>query len=98
MTSRKKDIAEHLMERMRLIGHVMNHAHGPPARGWQGDFGPVYDRAEALKVTGFYNSGSDLWYGRTRHAESAIQVWNVHPLGRLREAEGRLGQPTLITT
>ncbi len=46
MTSRKKDIAEHLMERMRLIGHVMNHAHGPPARGWQGDFGPVYDRAE----------------------------------------------------
>ena len=40
-------------------------------------------------MTGFHDAGEELWYGRTRHQESAIQLWGIHPLGRLRDEEVR---------
>ena len=75
----KKDIADLLMKRVKLIGEAVSKADHPPARGWD-DF----DRSEALEVARFYEAGKNLWYQRPQ-TRSYINIFNIEPTDKLRD-------------
>ena len=99
-----RDLPEHILNRMELIGEVLSIADGPPARGWsEGAGAPKYDRAaeSPLQIYGG-GRGEDIWYARPQRwggKSSSIQVWNVHPLSTLRDERVEIyetGSPEII--
>ena len=79
MTEGKKDIADHLMARVALIGHSVSGADHPPARGW-----PDFDHESPLVVSEFRDAGATLWYARPG-TRSAINLYHIATRGELRD-------------
>ena len=81
----KQDIIDLLMTRLRHIGHAIREARSPHAWGWT-DGWHKYDHHEPLEVKG-YDGGDWIWLDRVSQARSALNIFGMAPLGRLRGME-----------